>query len=217
MTSQGNEERIRRAAEELEKQWETAPRWSGVERNYSPEEVVRLRGSFTVEHTIARRGAERLWDLVNTEDYVAALGCLTGGQAVESVKAGLRAIYLSGWQVAADANLAGQTYPDQSLYPANSVPLVVKRINNALQRADQINSKGGYLRNLTERARNEQFSVWPMLMALLRARMDAQAAAIAAGAASEGRRSGRRTEGTEPEAQISDALRQSMKKKGWDR
>jgi isocitrate lyase len=138
MTTQGNEERIRRTAEELEKRWETSPRWSGVERNYSPEEVVRLRGSFTVEQTIARRGAERLWDLVSSEDYVSALGCLTGGQAVESVKAGLKAIYLSGWQVAADANLAGQTYPDQSLYPANSVPLVVKRINNALQRADQI-------------------------------------------------------------------------------
>ena len=101
-----------------------------------PDEVVSLRGSFAVEHTIARRGAERLWDLVNSEDYVAALGALTGGQAVEMVKAGLKAIYLSGWQVAADANLAGQTYPDQSLYPANSVPAVVRRINNALQRAD---------------------------------------------------------------------------------
>ncbi|MEX2275045.1 MAG: isocitrate lyase [Actinomycetota bacterium] len=138
MTSQGNEERIRRGAEELEKRWETDPRWSGAERNYSAEEVIRLRGSFSIEHTVARRGAEILWDLVNSEDYVAALGCLTGGQAVETVKAGLKAIYLSGWQVAADANLAGHTYPDQSLYPANSVPAVVKRINNALQRADQI-------------------------------------------------------------------------------
>ncbi|MEX0754747.1 MAG: isocitrate lyase [Actinomycetota bacterium] len=138
MTSQGNEERIRRAADGLEKRWETEPRWGDIERNYSAEEVVRLRGSFTVEHTVARRGAERLWDLLNSDDFVAALGCLTGGQAVETVKAGLKAIYLSGWQVAADANLAGQTYPDQSLYPANSVPQVVRRINNALQRADQI-------------------------------------------------------------------------------
>jgi isocitrate/methylisocitrate lyase len=137
MTSQ-TEERIRRDADALERRWETDPRWSGIERNYSAEEVVRLRGSFTVEHSIARRGAERLWDLLGSEDFVPALGCLTGGQAVETVKAGLKAIYLSGWQVAADANLAGHTYPDQSLYPANSVPAVVRRINNALQRADQI-------------------------------------------------------------------------------
>ncbi len=129
---------IEHEAESLEHEWETAPRWRGVERPYSAEEVVRLRGSFTVEHTIARRGAERLWELVNDEPYVAALGAMTGGQAVEMVKAGLRAIYLSGWQVAADANLAGHTYPDQSLYPANSVPAVVRRINNALVRADQI-------------------------------------------------------------------------------
>ena len=136
--SERTEARIRRDSDELERRWETQPRWNGIERNYSAEEVVRLRGSFNVEHTMARRGAERLWDLVNSEDYVAALGALSGGQAVESVKAGLQAIYLSGWQVAADANLAAHTYPDQSLYPANSVPAVVRRINNALQRADQI-------------------------------------------------------------------------------
>jgi isocitrate lyase len=132
------EERIEREAEALEREWETSPRWRGVERHYSAEDVVRLRGSFTVEQTIARRGAERLWELVTETDYVNALGALTGGQAVEMVKAGLQAIYLSGWQVAADANLAGHTYPDQSLYPANSVPAVVRRLNNAMQRADQI-------------------------------------------------------------------------------
>jgi isocitrate lyase len=136
--SQDIEDRIQRDADALEGRWRSDPRWAGVERNYSAEEVVRLRGSFMVDHTIARLGAERLWSLLNSEDYVAALGALTGGQAVESVKAGLNAIYLSGWQVAADANLAGHTYPDQSLYPANSVPAVVRRINNALQRADQI-------------------------------------------------------------------------------
>ena len=125
-------------AEALQRTWETDPRWNGVTRSYSAEDVIRLRGSFVVEQTIARRGAERLWDLIGSEEYVAALGALTGGQAVEMVKAGLKAIYLSGWQVAADANLAGHTYPDQSLYPANSVPAVVKRINNALQRTDQI-------------------------------------------------------------------------------
>ena len=125
-------------AEALQRTWETDPRWNGVTRSYSAEDVIRLRGSFVVEQTIARRGAKRLWDLIGSEEYVAALGALTGGQAVEMVKAGLKAIYLSGWQVAADANLAGHTYPDQSLYPANSVPAVVKRINNALQRTDQI-------------------------------------------------------------------------------
>jgi isocitrate lyase len=132
------EERIASEAEALEREWETHPRWRGVERHYSAEDVIRLRGSFLVEHTIARQGAERLWSLVHETEYVHALGALTGGQAVEMVKAGLQAIYLSGWQVAADANLAGHTYPDQSLYPANSVPAVVRRINNALQRADQI-------------------------------------------------------------------------------
>ncbi|MGH2637339.1 MAG: isocitrate lyase, partial [Actinomycetota bacterium] len=116
----------------------TSPRWRGIERRYAAEDVIRLRGSLSVEHTIARRGAERLWCLMTTTDGVAALGALSGAQAVEMVKAGLSAIYLSGWQVAADANLAGHTYPDQSLYPSNSVPAVVRRINNALQRADQI-------------------------------------------------------------------------------
>ena len=138
MTDQRIEERILQEAEALEREWDTSPRWRGVERPYSADEVVRLRGSFRIEHSIARRGAERLWELVHDQDYVAALGALTGGQAVEMVKAGLKAIYLSGWQVAADANLASHTYPDQSLYPANSVPSVVRRINNALQRADQI-------------------------------------------------------------------------------
>ena len=113
-------------------------RWTGVERPYSEEDVRRLRGSVLVEHTLARLGAERLWALLNGDDHVNALGALTGGQAVQSAKAGLKAIYLSGWQVAADANLAGHTYPDQSLYPANSVPAVVRRLNNALRRADQI-------------------------------------------------------------------------------
>jgi isocitrate lyase len=138
MTDRRIEERILQEAESLEREWDTSPRWRGIERPYSADEVVRLRGSFRVEHSIARRGAERLWELVHDQDYVAALGALTGGQAVEMVKAGLKAIYLSGWQVAADANLANHTYPDQSLYPANSVPSVVRRINNALQRADQI-------------------------------------------------------------------------------
>src|SRR5215204_7082230 len=118
-------------------------RWSGVERPYSEEDVERLRGRFTIEHTIARLGAERLWKLLVEEDYVAALGALTGGQAVQMVRAGLKAIYLSGWQVAADANVAGQTYPDQSLYPANSGPALVKRLNNALLRADQIDFAEG--------------------------------------------------------------------------
>src|SRR4051794_39014122 len=122
----------------LQKEWDTNPRWKGLNRNYSAEDVVRLRGSVQEEHTLARRGAEKLWDLVNSEDYINALGALTGNQAVQQVRAGLKAIYLSGWQVAGDANLAGQTYPDQSLYPANSVPAVVRRINNALARADQI-------------------------------------------------------------------------------
>jgi isocitrate lyase len=132
------EERIRREADNLRTHWTTSPRWQGIERTYTAEDVIRLRGSVGVEHTLARLGAERLWCLMTTKEYVPALGALTGGQAVEMVKAGLRAIYLSGWQVAADANLAGETYPDQSLYPANSVPNVVRRINNALMRADQI-------------------------------------------------------------------------------
>ena len=132
------EERILQQANALEREWETSSRWTGIERSYSAQDVIRLRGSLHVEHSLARRGSERLWELLRGEDYVSALGALSGGQAVEMVKAGLKAIYLSGWQVAADANLAGQTYPDQSLYPANSVPAVVRRINNALQRADQI-------------------------------------------------------------------------------
>jgi isocitrate lyase len=118
-------------------------RWSGVERPYSDDDVERLRGRFQIEHTVARLSAERLWRLLHEEDYVAALGALTGGQAVQMVRAGLKAIYLSGWQVAADANLAGQTYPDQSLYPANSGPALVKRLNNALLRADQIDFAEG--------------------------------------------------------------------------
>src|SRR5262245_10028055 len=118
-------------------------RWDGIERPYTSEDVERLRGSVHVEHTLARLGAERLWELLGREDYVPALGALTGGQAVQMVKAGLKAIYLSGWQVAADANLAGQTYPDQSLYPANSGPALVKRLNNALLRADQIDFAEG--------------------------------------------------------------------------
>jgi isocitrate lyase len=116
----------------------TDRRWQGISRPYQPEDVERLRGSFSVEYTLARKGAERLWHLLHAEEYVPALGALTGNQAVQQVKAGLKAIYLSGWQVAADANLSGQMYPDQSLYPANSVPAVVKRINQALLRADQI-------------------------------------------------------------------------------
>jgi isocitrate lyase len=128
---------------QLEKKWGEDLRWNGIERPYSAEDVVRLRGSVQVEHTLARRGAEKLWKLLKEEDYVNALGALTGNQAVQQVKAGLKAIYLSGWQVAADANLAGQMYPDQSLYPANSVPSVVKRINQALQRADQIQHMEG--------------------------------------------------------------------------
>lgn len=125
-------------AEELGNEWENNPRWAGIKRDYSPQDVVRLRGSITEEATLARIGAENLWDLLQSQEWVAALGALTGNQAVQQVRAGLKAIYLSGWQVAADANLSGQTYPDQSLYPANSVPAVVRRINNALIRADQI-------------------------------------------------------------------------------
>ncbi|MCW2879878.1 MAG: putative isocitrate lyase [Sphaerisporangium sp.] len=131
-------DRLKGAADELRREWENNPRWKNVERTYTAEDVVRLRGSVQEEHTLARLGAERLWSLLETEEYVHALGALTGNQAVQQVKAGLKAIYLSGWQVAADANLGGQTYPDQSLYPANSVPAVVRRINNALLRADQI-------------------------------------------------------------------------------
>jgi len=130
-------------ADEIRASWENDPRWDGIERTYTAEDVVRLRGSVREESTLARRGAENLWNLLHTEDYVRALGAYTGGQAVQQVRAGLKAIYLSGWQVAADGNLAGQTYPDQSLYPANSVPAVVRRINNALLRQDQIERAEG--------------------------------------------------------------------------
>jgi isocitrate lyase len=133
-----SDRRLKGAAEELQRHWDTDPRWAGIDRTYSADDVIKLRGSIQEEHTLARIGAERLWRLLHEEDYVNALGALTGNQAVQQVQAGLKAIYLSGWQVAGDANLAGQTYPDQSLYPANSVPAVVRRINNALMRADQI-------------------------------------------------------------------------------
>lgn len=128
---------------QLEKNWREDERWAGIERGYSAEEVVKLRGSVLIEHTLAKKGAERLWNSLHEEDFINALGALTGNQAVQQVKAGLQAIYLSGWQVAADANMAGQMYPDQSLYPVNSVPNVVKRINQALQRADQIDHAEG--------------------------------------------------------------------------
>ncbi|WJQ81669.1 isocitrate lyase [Brevibacillus brevis] len=131
------------AIQQVEQSWQ-GERFKGITRPYTAEDVIRLRGSVQIEHTLARLGAERLWDLLHTEHHIKALGALTGNQAIQQVKAGLKAIYLSGWQVAADANLSGQMYPDQSLYPANSVPQVVKRINQALQRADQIDqSEGG--------------------------------------------------------------------------
>ncbi|MGE1130062.1 isocitrate lyase [Bacillus wiedmannii] len=129
--------------EKLQEIWELDTRWKGITRPYSAEDVIRLRGSIDIEHTLARRGAEKLWSSLHTEDYINALGALTGNQAMQQVKAGLKAIYLSGWQVAADANLSGHMYPDQSLYPANSVPAVVKRINQTLQRADQIQHMEG--------------------------------------------------------------------------
>jgi isocitrate lyase len=132
------EGRIQSDAAQLAQGWAEESRWSGILRTYEAEDVVRLRGSVVPEHTIARLGAARLWQLLADEDYVAALGALSGGQVVQMVRAGLKAVYLSGWQVAADANLAGHTYPDQSLYPANSVPTVVRRLNNALLRCDQI-------------------------------------------------------------------------------
>ena len=130
-------------AMELQNNWDTKPRWGGIRRDYSAEEVIRLRGSFKITHSLALMGANRLWDLLISEDYVSALGALTGNQAVQQVRAGLKAIYLSGWQVAADANMAGQMYPDQSLYPANSVPELVKKINHSLLRADQIEFSEG--------------------------------------------------------------------------
>ncbi len=130
-------------AARLKKDWAENPRWKGIKRGYTAEDVIRLRGSIQIEHTLARRGSERLWKLINEEPFVNTLGALTGNQAMQQVKAGLKAIYLSGWQVAADANIAGEMYPDQSLYPANSVPHVVRRINNALTRADQIHHMEG--------------------------------------------------------------------------
>jgi isocitrate lyase len=130
-------------ATELQKSWEMDPRWKGITRPYTAEDVIRLRGSIDIDYTLAKKGSEKFWRLLNEEDYINALGALTGNQAVQQVKAGLKAIYLSGWQVAADANLSGHMYPDQSLYPANSVPSVVKRINQALQRADQIHHAEG--------------------------------------------------------------------------
>ena len=138
----------------LNKEWAENPRWAGIKRGYTAEDVVRLRGSLHIEHTLVRRGAEKLWDLVNNTPYVNCLGALTGGQAMQQVKAGIKAIYLSGWQVAADNNSYASMYPDQSLYPVDSVPTVVERINNTFRRADEIqHSKGvdagdkGYIDN----------------------------------------------------------------------
>ena len=131
------------SAEQLKKDWASNPRWAGIVRGYAAEEVVRLRGTVAIDHSLARLGAEKLWKYLGEKPFVNALGALTGNQAMQQVKAGLNAIYLSGWQVAADANVAGEMYPDQSLYPANSVPLVVKRINNTLLRADQLNHAEG--------------------------------------------------------------------------
>ena len=134
MTNPKMQEQIK----QLEQDWRDNPRWKDVKRGYSAADVVRLRGSFPIEYTLARRGAEKLWRLVNTEPYVNCLGALTGGQAMQQVKAGIKAIYLSGWQVAADNNSYMTMYPDQSLYPVNSVPAVVERINNSFKRADEI-------------------------------------------------------------------------------
>lgn len=143
MTENQHQQTQQQAAEALQLEWDADTRWSGVARDYAAADVVRLRGSVVEERTLARRGADRLFERLQQPEPVRALGALTGNQAVQQVKAGLEAIYLSGWQVAADANLAGQTYPDQSLYPANSVPSVVRRINNALLRADQIEHAEG--------------------------------------------------------------------------
>jgi isocitrate lyase len=139
MLDPDSRERLRKqSVEALKRHWTEDERWQGVTRPYTAEEVIRYRGSVGIEHTLARRGADRLWRMLHSEDYVHALGAVTGNQAVQMVAAGLKSIYVSGWQVAADANLAGETYPDQSLYPANSVPALVRRINHALERADQI-------------------------------------------------------------------------------
>lgn len=138
-----NKQRMAAEIERLKDNWASQSRWSGIRRDYSAEDVVRLRPTMPIEYSIARYGAQRLWELLNNEPYINSLGAMTGAQATQMVKAGLKAIYLSGWQVAADANLCGQTYPDQSLYPSNSVPNVVRRINNALIRADQIENAEG--------------------------------------------------------------------------
>jgi isocitrate lyase len=132
-----------RSAKEIQQDWDTNPRWKNVKRDYTAEEVVRCSGSVRIEHSLAKNGAEKLWDLINTEDFVNALGALTGNQAMQQAKAGLKAVYLSGWQVAGDANSSGQMYPDQSLYPVDSVPTVIKRFNNSLRRADQLNIAEG--------------------------------------------------------------------------
>lgn len=145
--NQGGKIMYKERAAALQNEWDTNPRWKGIKRPYSAEDVIRLRGSIDIEYTLAKKGSQKLWDLVNNEDYVNSLGALTGNQAVQQVKAGLKAIYLSGWQVAADANQAGEMYPDQSLYPVNSVPQVVRRINNALQRADQVEYSEGEVKN----------------------------------------------------------------------
>jgi isocitrate lyase len=138
-----NKQRIAAEIERLKDSWSSQPRWSGIRRDYSAEDVVRLRPTLPIEYSLARYGSQRLWELLNSEPYINSLGAMTGAQATQMVKAGLKAIYLSGWQVAADANLSGQTYPDQSLYPSNSVPNIVRRINNALMRADQIENAEG--------------------------------------------------------------------------
>ena len=137
--NQKNAERIQK----IQQDWDTNPRWKNVKRNYTAEDVIKLRGSLDVEHTFAKNGAQKLWDGLNSKEYMAGLGALNGNQAIQEIEAGLNAIYLSGWQVAADANLSAEMYPDQSLYPANSVPMVVKRINNALRRRDEIQSITG--------------------------------------------------------------------------
>ena len=144
--SNGNGTRPERSAavDDLRLEWAEETRWQGIRRDYTADDVIRLRGSLPIEHTLARHGAEKLWRLLGADEHIAALGALTGGQAVQMAKAGLKAIYLSGWQVAADGNTAGDVYPDQSLYPANSVPAMVRRLNNALLRADRIEwAEGG--------------------------------------------------------------------------
>src|SRR5437899_12364767 len=130
-------------AARLKKEWAENPRWKGIKRGYSAEDLVRLRASVQIEHTLVRRAAEKLWKLVTEEPFVNSLGAMSGNQAMQQVKAGLKAIYLSGWQVAADANIAGEMYPDQSIYPANSVPAVVRKINNTSARAEQIQHMEG--------------------------------------------------------------------------